>query len=291
MPRGAAGSRTSFRHHPVQHAKALFVARFLDHLALSGADRVPDPHRLLRRVESFELVFVVHEDFLEAARVEPTNGARPAVSDRREVPTVPEMAAEFRLPALRLSPLVSELPVAEPLLAAEPGPRCVLRGSHREKPLQVRFELGLRARLVYLLFSLLFLFLLALLLFRRLRFLLRFLFGLLFRLRRRGFLFFGRGLLGRLLLDERVKPLSEVVDLSFLTQAVAFGPAEEFGLLRGANLRRRGERLLRLGYLGNGGLLRLLRGLGGHLRLLLFRHPPASPAFFVLESPACKIRC
>src|SRR5207245_2091561 len=233
-----------------------------------------------------ELVFVVHEDFLEAARMKPANGARPTIPDRREVPAVPEMAAEFRLPALRLSPLVSELPVAEPLLAAEPGPRCVLRGSHREKPLQVRFELGLRARLVDRFFSLLFLFLLALLLFRRLRFLLRFLFGLLFRLRRRGFLFFGRGLLGRLLLDERVKTLSEVVDLSFLTQAVAFGPAEEFGLLRGANLRRRGERLLRLGYLGNGGILRLIRDLGVHLRLLLFRHPNASPAFSVLSLPS-----
>src|SRR5437867_3837799 len=280
MPRGVAGSRTSFRHHPVQHAKAFLIARFLDHLALSGADRVPDPYRLLRRVETFELVFVVHEDFLEAARMEPANGAGPAVSDRREVPAVPEMAAEFRLPALRLSPLVPELPVAEPLLAAELGPRRVLRGSHREKPLQVRFELRLRARLVDLLFGLLFL--LALLLFRRLRFLLRFLFGLLFRLRRRGFLFFGCGLLGRLLLDERVKTLSEVVDLPLLTQAIPFRPVDEFGLLRGANLGRRGERLLGLRHLGDGGLLRLLRGLGVRLRFLLVRRPHTSPAFLVM---------
>src|SRR5712692_9928930 len=156
MPRGAAGSRTSFGHHPVQHAKALLIARFLDHLALSGADRVSDPHRLLPCVESFELMFVVHEDFLEAARVEPADGARPAISDRREVPAVPEMSPEFRLPALRLSPLVSELPVAEPLLTAELRPRRVLRGAHREEPLQVRFELGLRARFVDLFLGLLF---------------------------------------------------------------------------------------------------------------------------------------
>src|SRR5438445_13476058 len=120
MPRGVADSRTAFRHHPVQHAQAFLIARFLNHLALSGADRVPDPHRLLRRVESFELVFVVHEDFLEAARVEPTNGARPAVSDRREVATDPEMAAEFRLAAVRRAPVVSGPPVGAPLCAADP---------------------------------------------------------------------------------------------------------------------------------------------------------------------------
>src|SRR5207245_9645153 len=114
MPRGASGSRTSFGHHPVQHAQAFFVAGFLDHLALSGADRVPDPHRLLRCIKTFELVFVVHEDFLESARMKPADGAGPAVPDRREVPAVPEMTAEFRLPALRLSPLVSELHVADP---------------------------------------------------------------------------------------------------------------------------------------------------------------------------------
>src|SRR5207245_1061699 len=104
MPRGAAGNRTSFGHHPVQHAQAFFVAGFLDHLALSGADRVPDPHRLLRCIKTFELVFVVHEDFLEAARMEPTNGAGPAISDRRKVPAVPEVAADFRLPDMEASP-------------------------------------------------------------------------------------------------------------------------------------------------------------------------------------------
>src|SRR5207245_1083008 len=171
MRRGASGSRTSFGHHPVQHAKALLVACFLDHLSLPAADRVTDPHRLLRGVESFELMFVVHEDLLEAAWVEPADGPRSTISNRWEVPAVAEMAAEFRLSALRFSPLVSELPVAEPLLTAELGPRRVLRGSHREEPLQVRFELGLRARFVDLFLGLLFLFLLSLLLFRRLCFL------------------------------------------------------------------------------------------------------------------------
>src|SRR2546428_7919366 len=155
MPRGAAGNRTSFGHHPVQHAQAFFVAGFLDHLALSGADRVPDPHRLLRCIKTFELVFVVHEDFLEAARMEPTNGAGPAISDRRKVPAVPEVAAEVRLPALGVSPLVSELPIPEPLLTAELRPRPVLRGSPRAKPLPERFEFGLSPRLLDLFFRLL----------------------------------------------------------------------------------------------------------------------------------------
>src|SRR5213593_1850711 len=283
MPRGAAGNRTSFGHHPVQHAQAFFVAGFLDHLALSGADRVPDPHRLLRCIKTFELVFVVHEDYLEAARMEPTNGAGPAISDRRKVPAVPEVAAEFRLPALGFSPLVSELPIAEPLLTAALRPRHVLRGSQREKPLQVRFEFGLRPRLVDLFYGLLLCLLaLPLLLLRRLRLLLRFLFGLLFRFRRRGFCFLGCGFLGLLLLDERAKTLSEVVDRPFLTEAVAFGPSGEFGLLRGAYLGRCRERLLRLGHLGDRGLLHLLRGLGLCLRFLLVRHPHASPAFFVM---------
>src|SRR2546428_14136978 len=115
MPRGAAGNRTSLGHHPVQHAQAFFVAGFLDHLALSGADRVPDPHRLLRCIKTFELAFVVHEDFLEAAWMEPTNGARPAIADRRKVPAAREAAAEFLLPALGFSPLVFVLPIAGPL--------------------------------------------------------------------------------------------------------------------------------------------------------------------------------
>src|SRR5947209_20512534 len=132
MPRGAAGNRTSFGHHPVQHAQAFFVAGFLDHLALSGADRVPDPHRLLRCIKTFELLFVVHEDFLEAARMEPTNGAGPAISDRRKVPALPEVAAEFRLPALGFSPLVSELRLADPLLPPELRPAPVLPECNRK---------------------------------------------------------------------------------------------------------------------------------------------------------------
>src|SRR5881296_2952784 len=101
MPRGAVGSRTSLGHHPIQHAEAFLVAGFLDQLALSAAHRVADPHRLLRCIEPFELMLVVHEDFLEAARVETANGPRPAISDRRKVPAVAEVAAEFGLPALR----------------------------------------------------------------------------------------------------------------------------------------------------------------------------------------------
>src|SRR5207245_8338268 len=129
-------------------------------------------------------------------------------------------------------------------------------------------------------------FLLSLLLFRRLCFLLRFLFGFLFRLRRLGFLFFGSGLLGRLLLDEREKALSEVVDLPFLTEAVAFGPTHEFGFLRGATLRRRGERPLGLRHLGAGGLLRLRRGLGVRLWFCLSSHPLTPPR----PSPRCRCR-
>src|SRR2546421_9876677 len=123
MPRGAAGNRTSFGHHPVQHAQAFFVAGFLDHLALSGADRVPDPHRLLRCIKTFELVFVVHEDFLEAARMEPTNGAGPAISDRRKVPALPDVAAGVPLPAFGFWARVSGLPIADPLLTPALRPR------------------------------------------------------------------------------------------------------------------------------------------------------------------------
>src|SRR2546422_3583770 len=114
------------------------------------------------------------------------------------------------------------------------------------------------------------------LLLRRLRFLFRLLLGLLLRLRRSGLFFFRGGLLRRLLLDERAETLAEVVDGPFLPEPVALGPAHEFGLLRGANLARRGARLLGLRDLRDGGLLRLLRRLGLRLRLLLLGHltPP-----------------
>src|SRR3989442_7889752 len=148
MPPSASDSRTSFRHHPVQDAKAFLVTRLLDQLALAGADRVGNAHRLLRRVQAIELSFVVHEDLLEAARVKAANRPRASIPDRREVPAIAEMATELRLAALGLAPFVSELPVAEPLLAAEPGARRVLCRSQGEKFLQVRLELRLGPRLV-----------------------------------------------------------------------------------------------------------------------------------------------
>src|SRR5207249_3081893 len=163
-----------------------------------------DPDRLLRRVQPFELSFVMHQDFLEAARVEPANRPRAPIADRREVPSVAEVAAELRLAALRLSPRVGEPPIPEPLLAAELGPRRILRRS------------------------------------------------------------------------ERAESLPEVVDLPLWTEAVSLGPFDEFGLLGGADLGGRGERLLGRGDLRDGGLLRLLRRLGVRLRLLLLGHvtPP-----------------
>src|SRR5207249_2524409 len=115
-----------------------------------------------------------------------------------------------------------------------------------------------------------FLFLLSLLLFRRLRFLLRLLLVLLLlSWRRRGLFLFRRSLFRRLLLDKRAETPPEVVDLPLLTEAVSLGPFDEFGLLGGADLGGRGERLLGLGDLRDGGLLRLLRRLGVRLRLLL----------------------
>src|SRR2546428_5479612 len=147
MPRGAAGSRTSFSHHPVQDPEALFITRLLDELSLAAPDRVPDPDRLLRRIEPFELSFVMDEDFLEAARMKAANGPRAPIPDRREVPAVAEVAAEFRLASLGLPPLIAEPPIAEPLLAPELGTGPVLRGSHGEKSLQARIKLRLRPRL------------------------------------------------------------------------------------------------------------------------------------------------
>src|SRR2546421_1417025 len=277
MPPSASDSRTSFRHHPVQDAKPLLVTDLLDQLALASAHRVGNAHRLLRRVQAIELSFVVHEDLLEPARVKAAYRPRASIPDRREVPAIAEMATELRLAALGLAPFVSELPVAEPLLAAELRTRRVLRRSQGEKFLQVRLELWLGPRLVdFFLGLLLGFFLLALLLFRRLRFLLRLLFAFLLHLRRRGLLLFRRGLLRGPFLDECAKALPEIVDLPFLTQAIPFGPGEEFGLLRGADFAGRRQRLLRLRRLRDGRLLGLLRRFHVGFRLLLFGHlrPP-----------------
>src|SRR5438034_9104275 len=115
-----------------------------------------DPDRLLRRVQPFELSFVMHQDFLEAARVEPANRPRAPIADRREVPSVAEVAAELRLAALRLSPRVGEPPIPEPLLAAELGPRRILRRSEREESLKMRLEHRLSPRLMVRIFLFLF---------------------------------------------------------------------------------------------------------------------------------------
>src|SRR2546430_13650513 len=105
------------------------------------------------------------------------------------------MATELRLAALGLAPFVSELPVAEPLLAAELRTRRVLRRSQGEKFLQVRLELWLGPRLVDLFLGLLLgFFLLSLLLFRRLRVLLLLLLAFLLHLRPRRVLLLLRGL-------------------------------------------------------------------------------------------------
>src|SRR2546422_2836396 len=189
MPPGASDSRTSFRHHPIQDAKAFLVTRLLDQLALAGADRVGNAHRLLRRVQAIELSFVVHEDLLEPARVKAANRPRASIPDRREVPAIAEMATDLRLAALGLAPFLCELPVAEPLLAAELRTRRVLRRSQGEKFLQVRLELWLGPRLAdFFLGLLLGFFLLALLLFLMLRRLRWRLFALLLHLRRRALL-------------------------------------------------------------------------------------------------------
>src|SRR5256884_5490841 len=148
MPPGHADSGTCFRPHAVQDAKPLLVTRLLDQLTLAGSHRVGNAHRLLRRVQAIELSFVVHEDLLEPARVKAAYRTRSSIPDRREVPAIAEMATELRLAALGLAPFVSELPVAEPLLAAELRTRRVLRRSQAENVLQLRLELCLGPRLV-----------------------------------------------------------------------------------------------------------------------------------------------
>src|SRR2546429_968574 len=189
MPPSASDSRTSFRHHPVQDAKPLLVTDLLDQLALASAHRVGNAHRLLRRVQAIELSFVVHEDLLEPARVKAAYRPRASIPDRREIPAIAEMATELRLAALGLAPFVSELLVAEPLLAAELRTRRVLRRSQGEKFLQVRLELWLGPRLVdFFLRPLLGFFLLAPLLLPMLRFLLLLPFALVLHLPRRGLL-------------------------------------------------------------------------------------------------------
>src|SRR5439155_457865 len=71
-----------------------------------------------------------------------------SIPDRWEVPAIAEMATELRLATLGLAPFVSELPVAEPLLAAELRTRRVLCRSKGEKFLQARLESRLGPRLV-----------------------------------------------------------------------------------------------------------------------------------------------
>src|SRR5947209_18884737 len=96
MPRGAAGSRTSLRHHPVQDSEALLVTRLLDHLALAAADRVRDPDRLLRGVQAIELSFVVHKDLLQTARVKAATRARPSNPDLTDLPATTDTEARLR---------------------------------------------------------------------------------------------------------------------------------------------------------------------------------------------------
>src|SRR5256712_6994901 len=158
MRRDAAGSRTSFCHHPVEHAEPFVVARFLDHLPFPGADPVSDPDRLRRGVESFQLPLVVDEDLPKAARVESADGPRSPIPDRREIPPIAKVAPQLRLAALRLPPSIVELAVAEPLLAAELRTLGVLRGSECEEFLQAGLELRLRSRLVGFCLGLFFLF-------------------------------------------------------------------------------------------------------------------------------------
>src|SRR3989442_6924254 len=117
MLRGAAGSRTSFSHHPVQDPEALFIPRLLDELSLAAPARVPDPDRLLRRIEPFELSFVMDEDFLEAARMKAANGPRAPIPDRREVPAAAEVAADVPIASLGPSALIARLPITGPTLA------------------------------------------------------------------------------------------------------------------------------------------------------------------------------
>src|SRR3989475_951557 len=243
MRRDAAGSRTSFCHHPVEYAQAFVVARFLDHLPFPGADPVSDPDRLRRGVESFQLPLVVDEDLPKAARVESADGPRSPIPDRREIPPIAKVAPQLRLAALRLPPSIVELAVAEPLLAAELRPLGVLRGSECEEFLQAGLEFRLRSRLVDFCLGLFLLFLLFP--FRLLFFLLLgrlwFFLGLLRRsFLRRGcpvlFLFCDR--LRRLFLDVPAKTFAKVVDFAFLAQPVSFGPADQLGLLRGADLGR-----------------------------------------------------
>src|SRR5207245_8574001 len=143
------------------------------------------------------------------------------------------MATELRLAALGLAPLVSELSVPEPLLAAELGARRVLGKSQGKELFHVRFELRLRPRLVDFFFGLLFgLLLLSLLLFRRLRLLLGLLFGLLLRLRGRGLFFLPPGLLHGPFLYELAETFAEFVVFSFLTHSLALAPVGALALRR-----------------------------------------------------------
>src|SRR5207249_6243009 len=72
----------------------------------------------------------------------------PAVSDRREIPSVAEVAAQLRLASLRLPPFVPEHAVSEPFLAPELRPSGVLRRPQRQELFEAVVQLRLRARLV-----------------------------------------------------------------------------------------------------------------------------------------------
>src|SRR2546427_12936840 len=203
MRRDAAGSRTSFCHHPVEHTQPFVVARFLDHPPFPGADPVSDPDRLSRGVKSFQLPLVVDEDLPKAARVESADGPRSPIPDRREIPPIAEVAPQLRLAALRLSPSIVELAVAEPLLAAELRPLGVLRGSECEEFLEAGLEFRLRSRLVDFCLGLFLLFLLFP--FRLLFFFLLCRLGFFLGLLRRSFL--GRGCRVLFLFCYRLRPL------------------------------------------------------------------------------------
>src|SRR5712691_8372759 len=151
MRRGAVDSRTSFCHHPVQDPQPLVVTGLLDHLPLPRADSVRNPDRLFRRIETFELPLVVHQDLLKSARVEAPDRARAAVPDRREIPPVAEVTSQLRLASLRLPPFVAEHAVPEPFLAPELRSGGILRRPQSEEMFQSIVQLGLRPGLVDLL--------------------------------------------------------------------------------------------------------------------------------------------
>src|SRR5439155_26571299 len=113
-----------------------------------GADTVRNPHRLFVCIEALELPLVVRGDLLESAWVQASDRPRPAVPNRREIPSVAEVAPQLRLTSLRLPPFVSEHAVPEPFLAPELRPSGVLRGTQRQELLESVVQFGFRTRLV-----------------------------------------------------------------------------------------------------------------------------------------------